>query len=348
MTRRRYCAAEGGIMKTKKQPFLTADEINLTPREWAILTVDELRKHRSFDALLYSLSTEPVENTLFHKPMIALKAQIDARFPSTDPEDVRIKNKMTLALQKEYYTLTALVINVNRDIMGECEAIGLRTAMKLSRMETLALQDAFGRTARKAAEWVREYKTADAAEEESRQGMLGELSAYTELDFGEKWTDFIPLPGGIRFRFPSAIEDWVEATCGLLFDVFSFPAAAQLIRKKYFDGRPILSLNTEESLENTLEMLKSGIERLNEYFDTRKALFTEEWEEEEEEDGICSALPGEREGRLRIDLSMTSKSVSVRAKRRVDAWFRKSKTQAAMDVPELAREKESSPQECRG
>jgi hypothetical protein len=48
----------------------------------------------------------------------------------------------------------------------------------LAKLETIILQDSFGRTARKAAEWVQEYKPYDSDEEENRQIMLRELAAF--------------------------------------------------------------------------------------------------------------------------------------------------------------------------
>ena len=63
-------------------------------------------------------------------------------------------------------------------LMTRAEMDGLKAALKLSTLHTLILQDAFGRTARKAALWIQEYKPADADEEEERQVMLKELAAY--------------------------------------------------------------------------------------------------------------------------------------------------------------------------
>lgn len=181
---------------------------------------------------------------------------------------------------------------------------GLKAALKLARLETIVLQDAFGRTARKAAEWIEEYKTADEEEEANRQGMLSELSAYSGIDFGEKWSDSVPLPGGIRMRFPSVIEDWIVEVSALAVDVYAHLYAVQTVQKEHFDGHPILYMDVEAGLAETIKTLEDGIETFNAYLKTRAELFKEEWAEDEaENDGVSTAIPGEREGRLAIDIN---------------------------------------------
>lgn len=319
---------------SSKNKRLDAVEIALTPKEWGIRLADQQRSYPSEIDYVKSLAKLTYQAVV--RPYQALREQAEQRHPGSKPEDIRARQKLSQALRTEYLVLRLLIGGVHKTLWIQTEVAGLKAALKLARLETIVLQDAFGRTARKAAEWVQGYKTADAGEEESRQGMLGELAAYTDLDYGEKWADSVPLAGGVRFRLPSVIEDWIAEVVAIAATVFANRAAVRIIQDKYFDGHPILSRNVEADLNDTIKILEDGIATFNAYLKTRAELFKAEWDiNEEEDDGIAGAIPGEREGRLTIDIAaIRARAEKIEAKSIAAEWVKEAKDDAKEKILE--------------
>lgn len=313
---------------TKKR--LTEIEAHLTPKEWAIIMADELRKYPSYDeAIKAALKLPPNEAVILDKPYKAFTEQAEKSHPGKKPEDIAAYNQLHRKLWIEYTTLRNILCQTNITIMERLEVYGLKAALKMSTLQTLILQDAFGRTAKKAALWVEEYKTAGKDEEENRQIMLKELAAYTDVSFAERAADSLPLGPGLRMRFPSPIEEWVHDIVELIVNVYSRMAAVQIIQDKYFDGHAILGRDVEAQLEETLKMIEDGAVTFNEYLKTREALFKTEWDEEDQEDGFASAIPGEREGKLTIDLEAIKQGAKGRqVKALADLWLKQAKEEA--------------------
>jgi len=314
------------MTKTTIKKRLDEAEARLTPREWAIRLADEIRKYPSIDeAIKASLKVTNEEAVLGDRPYQALAKQAEERHPGNRPDEMAAFNKLSEKLWTEYQTLRNLIFHINSTVMERLEVFGLKAALKLSTLQTVILQDAFGRTARKAALWIEEYKTDDEDEEENRQIMLKELAAYTEVSYAESFSDSLPLGPGIRLRFPTVIEEWVKDTARLIRTVYSGKAAVKVIRDKYFDGHDFLSRDTEARLEETLKTIESGAKDLNEYLMTRELLFKAEWDEEDQEAGLSTAIPGEREGQLAIDLDALKAASKGHIKAQVDQWIEKAK-----------------------
>jgi len=302
-------------------------EAQLTPKEWAIMLADEMRKYPSFyDAIKADLKLPPDEAIGLQKPYKAFIEQAEKSRPGRKPEDMAAYNQLSRKLWTDFTTLRNIIFQVNINVDSHLEVLGLKAALKMSTLQTLILQDAFGRTARKAALWVEEYKTADKDEEENRQIMLQELAAYMDVSFAEKAADSLPLGAGLRMRFPSPIEEWVQDIIELIVNVYSRMAAVQIIQDKYFDGHAFLTHDVEAKLEETLKTIEDGAVTFNEYLKTREALFKAEWDEEDQDDGIASAIPGEREGRLSIDLEAIKQRAKGRqVKALADKWVKDAK-----------------------
>ena len=313
-----------------KSKRLEALEIRLTPKEWAIRLADFIRSFPSQDSFYKSISKDSEKTSPVSRPYFALNDQAKEQHPGKQPEDQRSYIKLCRSLRAEYHALKTLILLVNDSVKTKGEVAGLKAALKLARLESIVLQDAFGRTASKAAEWIEEYKTADAAEEENRKGMLEELAAYSDVYYGEKWSDSMTLPGGIRVRFPSVIEDWIAAVAALAVDVYGQLFAVQIVQKEHFDGHPILYQDVEAGLAETIKTLEDGIETFNAYLKTRAELFKEEWAEDEaENDGVSTAIPGEREGRLAIDIdSIRASAKKYHAPQAATKWVKWAKDKA--------------------
>jgi len=310
---------------TKKR--LGEIEAQLTPKEWAIMLADEVRKYPAFDdAIKADLKLPPEEAITQQKPFKAFIEQAEKSHPGRKPEDMAAYNQLSRKLWTEFTTLRNVLFQININVTERLEVFGLKAALKMSTLQTLILQDAFGRTAKKAALWVEEYKTADKDEEENRLIMLQELSAYTDVSFAERAADSLPLGPGLRMRFPSPIEEWVHDIVELIVNVYSRMAAVQIIQDKYFDGHAILGRDVEAQLKETLKMIEDGAVTFNEYLKTREALFKTEWDEEDQEDGFASAIPGEREGKLTIDLEAIKQRAKGRqVKALADHWIKEAK-----------------------
>ena len=322
------------MTSSQKDKRIDAIEAALTPKEWAVKLADEMRKHPSKKDFLEAEKKKSIDEAFTMKPYRVLTKQADERHPGNKPEDIRAKSKIEKALRKEFHMLKLLIFLANEQAESTGETSGLEAALKLAKLQTIVLQDAFGRTARKAAEWVKEYKTADNEEEENRQIMLNELAAYSDADFGEKLSDSVPIPGGGRIRFPSFIEDWVTSVIGLTMHALGIRAGIVLIQDKLFDGHPILYKDSEAKLDASIKTLEEGIETFNAYLKTRAAIFGAEWEEEEEEeDGIASAISGEREGKLTINIASIRATVKKnKAKMWADDLVKSAKARAAFDM----------------
>ena len=313
-------------------------ETKLTPKELVIREMQELRQYPGLIAYTENLIKKG--QGYRKNPFDIFEKQAEERCPGRKPEDITARNQFRKRLFVEHLTLRFLALHVNKVMREELTISGLQATLKLSQLQTLILQDAFGRTARKASLWVEEYKTADKEEEENRHLMLKELAAYADVNFGEKFSDSIPIGQNLRLRFPSMIEEWISGIAGLVAEVFSYQSAVKTVQEKYFDGHPILALDTEAMLNNAVKTIQDGVATFNEYLKTRLELFKSEWDEEEKEDGITSAIPGEREGKLNININGIKDEASRKlAAMRIEAWVKLARANAQYEI--------SSPEESR-
>lgn len=319
---------------TAKFKRLDIVESQLTPKEWAIRLADEGMKLKAYDSAGGLKIIRPLVNQAFS----ALSKQAEEKHPGNKPEDIRARRQLHQALQIEFHTLKKLQALVNEAINDRAEKAGLEAALKISSLQTIILQDAFGRTARKAAGWIKVYETEGKDEEENRQIMLDELQAYMDVDFGEKASDSIPLLD-MRIRFPSIIENWVKDAKELIRDAYRHDAAAGYIQLNVFDDHPILFPSSRVRMERTIHAIEDAAGTFNDYLAVRADLFKADWEDEEEnEGGHVTAIPGEREGTLKIDLEKIQLEAVKLAKDLAKEWMKKAREEAVFDVRQQAGE----------
>ena len=314
-------------------------EAKLTPKEWAIKLADEMRKQPSEVESLEAIVKSSIagRKSPFFKVFWALLDQAEERFPCTSKTDDKNRAaRLALArkLTTEYHALKILIAKVNDMIGAEARYTGLMALLHISMLAEILFKDSVGRTTRKAAEWIEEYKTADAAEEASRKGMLKELSFFTKADLGETFADSMPLGPDIRLRFKTRLEEWVKEQVTLIGKVFAYKHAVKIIQDKYFNGHPILYRDVEAQLDHTIKNLEDGVHWLHEDLKLRSQLFKMEWDENEKEDGIAGAIPGEREGHLTIDIEAIKAGKACRAEASdlADLWVKESDTAAKIDA----------------
>jgi hypothetical protein len=310
---------------------LDAVEVALTPKEWAIRLADQKRLHPSAADFMRALSKTNFQDLPNIRPYLALIEQAEGRNPGKKPEDSRARFKLTQALRLEFHGLKLLIGMVNDDIEKKGEIFGIKAALKLAKLETIVLQDAFGRTTRMATHLIQAHKNADTEKEEDRQHVIDELNSYFSGDHGEKWTESLPPPDGIRIRFPSVIEDWAAEVIALASHVFAHRAAVQLIQTQHFDGHPILFRNVEATLDNAVKTLEHGIATFNDYLKIRAELSKEEWET----DGNASTMPVGQEGYLAIAIDAICAEAQKKETERIAAeWIGVIRERATVEIQE--------------
>lgn len=316
---------------TSKVKRLESISTNLTPKEWAIRLADEHRKE-DFDAKSGMKFFDDFD------PFGTMEKQAEQEHPGSKPEAISARNKYLRELWTEFHALKKLLAKVNRTIGERTERAGLEAALKISTLQTTILQDAFGRTAKKAADWIKLVEPEDKDEKENIDVMLSELSAYMGVDFGEKWSDSIHL-GDMKLRFPTVIESWIKEAVALIRDVYAHEAAVKLIQDQHFDSHPIMSLEGEAGLKRAILSIEDAATSFNEYLKVRMTLFKAEWDyEEKHEGGLVTAIPGEREGSLKINLEKIKTEAIPFAKKLAKEWSKDAKADAIFDIAQQWRD----------
>jgi hypothetical protein len=290
------------LSTTKKR--LDSIEIHLTPKEWAIRIADEIRRHPSQDDFTKVELKRPYKESLFQRPYDLLEKQAEERESGKTRQNVEARHWLRRKLQSDFHLLKTIVLEVNLCILQGAEALRLKTALRLSLLHSLVLQDAFASTARKSSSWVRKCKSSTTDKEE-RRTVLGNLSSHTRVP-------------------PSMTEDWVDDIISLFVEVFTHQGAVQIIENKYFDGHPILYRDLENGLDETMKMIEGGVATFNEYMKAREALFKVY--------KVRPAGPVEREGRITIDLDdIKDQAGKQLVAARADHWVKcsREKTEAS-------------------
>ena len=315
-------------MTISKDRRLERIKHRMTPKEWAIKQADELRQAPDLNAAVrkYILRREDMSD-VFQK-------MAEEEHPGRQPEDIRVQNRLKAQYWIDWKTRINLMKDLQTTIIRRVEVAGLEAALKLQTLQTAILQDSFSRTARKAAEWIEEYRAADPDEEENRQIMLKELEAYMDIRLeGDEGPRSLDL-GRIRISFPSRIQLWIDSIKALINDVLKHQAAVRLIQDSFFDGHPILALDVEAVLKATVQKIEDIVSLHNEYLDVRRTLFGDEWEEDDAA-GLNAGLAGEVSGQLIIDIDQLKppkKAVSSLA----NEWIKLAKADAVADVKDIS------------
>jgi hypothetical protein len=325
---------------SSKAKRLDEVEGNLTPKGWAVRLQDEFQKTAGKNP---STKQEFLQiQKLFSAAFDALSKQAEEKIPGHRPEDIRARNIMKQGLVIEFHALKKLAGSVNEEILNRAALAGLDAALKISTLQTIVLQDAFSRTARKATEWIEDIKTSDEGDESNKLIMLDELGAYTEVSLAEKVTDSLPI-GNLRLRFPTVVDNWIKAAVFLIEDLYGYQAAVKVIQDKFFDGHPVLYPPAADGLKRAIQEVEDAVHTFNEYLDIRNRLFKAEWDDEDErQDGLTSAIPGEREGLLKINLEMVASAAIRTGKDLAKEWAKKAKAEATFDI----RQRDEGPEQA--
>jgi hypothetical protein len=300
-------------------------EAGLSPKEWVIRLAKATREKDFGNKAAMKFFDD-------NDPFGALEKQAEQKHPGNKPEDISAKRRLHRELWTEFHALKMLLGKINKAIGERTERAGLEAALKISTLQTVILQDAFGRTAKKAAEWIDGFHVKDKDEEQERKIMLAELKAYMDVDFGEKYSDSIRI-GDMKLRFPTIIETWIKEAVRLIRDLYAHEAAIKMIQDQFFDGHPIMIPEVEAGIKRARLSLEDAAESFNEYLKVRTTLFKAEWDFEEKHDGgIATAIPGEREGSLKINLANIKNEAIPSAKMLAKEWSKDAKAEAVFDI----------------
>jgi hypothetical protein len=325
------------MIKSITEKRIDEIEIKLTPKEWVIRFVDEMQKYPSETSFLKAMAKDTSRESLILKPFLMLSEQAEERFSGKKPENIRARNQLSRKLQTEWHMLKNLIFTINKETNNQAESTGLKTALKLSTLQTFVLQDVFKRTAENAAKWIGKCKTTADDEEKYRQIILKELDAFRDLYLGEIFGQ--PFGSDIRIRFSVPIEGLIIDITMLISDIFAHEAAIKIIQDKYFDGHPILFQDAENKFVETIKMVRNLAATFSEYLKIRESLFKAEGNQD---DQIISALASECKGQLTIDIeAIKFRAVEQSAIALANAWIKFEREKAVAEFLEEPGEYET-------
>jgi hypothetical protein len=237
--------------KSRNHIRLDKIEVQLTPKEWAIKLVDEIRRYPSKPEFLRAVAKRSYRESPYVKPFFALTAQAEDRHPGKTSEDIRAAQQLSNDLRREYQALKSLINMANDELRTRTEQSRQKGSALASQLNQLIRQDVFAQTSETAAAWIVRRKTT-GAEEKERQSILEELANVARA-------------AGSRSLLFSLANDWADDAAVLLMEMFSLEAAVRELQKNYFDGHAILSPSVEHALETTIQLVSAVVGTFNRY-----------------------------------------------------------------------------------
>jgi hypothetical protein len=286
------------------QKRLDEAEVYLTPKEWAIRLVKEMRHYPCQGDFWRSAATREYRDWPWVLPFYRLSQQARAQYSGKRPENVDRCIECERKLRTEFQTLRSLIGRADEIIWKKAEKVTLKTALKVSTLQTLILKDTLSQTANNAAKNSEAKISADG----NNRRILEKLRADTDAGL------------------PSLIELLADDLAMLMEDIFQHQLSVELVQDRYFDGHPILFRDVEDNLMQAIKAVRDAVGIFNSYVTIRSELF--EAGLGHEDDGNFAAS-GERTGHLIINIE------KVRDRARltdVDEWVKDSKQDAIVDI----------------
>jgi hypothetical protein len=274
----------------------------LTPKEWAIGLIEEMRAHLSETDFEKAVTGREYRECPWIKPFLKLSQQAEARHPGEHPEDIDQRYRYSLKLRTEFRALWIFIGTTNHIIRDGAHVTGLTTALAAGELETLALKDTFSRTAKAAAACIEENE--------------GNGKTKTVLEILRAYAD----PS-----LPSEIELLANGLTNLMKVIFGYETTIKVAQDLYFDGHPFLFRDVEDSLMQTVTAVTSAALTLNAYLRARSKLLESGISDEDERK--VAALR-ERIGHFVIDIDMIRNGASLV---NPEKWMKYSKEIATAD-----------------
>lgn len=257
------------MTKSAQEKRLDKIEIELTPKEWAIRLIDEIRSYPSEKDFLKAITTRTYHESPYWQPFYALAEQAEDRFPGSKPQAISKRNELDQKLRMEFHALKILITFVNETIKSKTEIYRLKADAFVTQLRHLILQDAFLRTTEGAIVWAKQCYSTDADREAIRKALLNELGAFSKI-------------AGPQARLSSLIDNWADNIAALLVAAQADDRAVHVVGNQYFDGRAILSRDVEDGLKEVTHKILNAIALFNEYLSTRRNRHGRDGESEHE------------------------------------------------------------------
>lgn len=158
------------------QKRLDEAEVHLTPKERAIRFVKDMRHYPCQGDFWGSVAKREYREWPWVLPLYKLSQQARARYPGKSPGEINRCMECDRRLRTEFQTLRSLIGRADEIITKKAEKIALKTALKVSTLQTLIFKDTLSQTAKNAAEYIEAKISADG----DNQRILEELRADTD------------------------------------------------------------------------------------------------------------------------------------------------------------------------
>jgi hypothetical protein len=224
-------------------------EIYLTPQEWVIRLVEEIREYPNLEAFSKALEGQTFGESALIKPFLKLARQAEVRHPGKSPDDIDKRIELDRKLRTKFHVLKTLVVRIHEKIEHVCQISSVKAEARICQLEILVQEAKFSRLAKAAATYVEKAAEGDS----EKQSVLKELKIFADLSSAEPEGSFL-------------IELVANDLKTLAKDLFAHDAAYKVAQERYFDGHPILFRNTEARLSLAIEAITDAIRRYNELF----------------------------------------------------------------------------------
>ena len=320
-------------MKRPNQIRLDKIEIQLSPKEWAIRLVDEVRRYPNELEFERATAKTPYRELPGIKPLFALQAQADDLYPRKRPIDRIAWQKCADDLRGEFQALKSLINDVNQESEIKTERIRLKTSVLAGQLYQLIEEDTFAKTSEATAAWIGRHRAADA-EDAERQSILDELA------------NAAGAAGSGPFLFSRA-GDWADDAALLLTELFMRKAAVQAVQKKYFDNHAILGRSIEGAVETTTQQVLEAVALFNEYVKTKAGGWSQDSEQRaSSQDATRTAAEGTQEASPWSSLYIDVEAIRIHASKilpgaMVSYWEHWARTRGIADILRVTGEHES-------
>jgi len=244
-------------------------ECNLTPKEWAIRIVDEIRSHASEYGFYIAISNYPDKYEIpTVKPYSMMRRQVEKQHPGNRPEVIRERDRVGRKLFGEFHALKLLLFNTNQDMKNKAEIFKLKERILFWMLYTLVLK---------------------------LKSILN-CEAIDDIDSNE---------GDPNSQLQSLVEIFLNYATDLIVESFAYEEATKLIQEKYFDGHPFLYRDIEAILMATSKLIKETVSTFNHCF--RESESTSTGKGDGGKNG--AALQGENGSLLPVDIEKIKESL---------------------------------------
>src|SRR5277367_972672 len=114
-------------------------ELHLTPKQWAILMADEMRRYTSEVDFLKAIAKGTFRQSPYAAPLYALAQQVEEFGSGNGRGKRRAAIQLEQKLRDEFYAYRDLITNVNETIQNEAVWCREKCALRLSEFQFMIL-----------------------------------------------------------------------------------------------------------------------------------------------------------------------------------------------------------------